>query len=82
VDLYGLSCEGDRFFTGGWCAESKKGCSYSAKCKLGRRRQQELEAALRGGQKISLADLLKRHSSMSSLESQDSRDAEWHGGHY
>ncbi|ETI24103.1 hypothetical protein G647_03472 [Cladophialophora carrionii CBS 160.54] len=82
LDLYGMSCDGDRFFSGGWCEESKKNCTYSAKCKLGRRRRQELEEALRKGQKVSLTDLLKRHSSMSSLESQDSRDEEWHGGHY
>jgi hypothetical protein len=82
VDLYGISCEGDRFWQGGWCSESKKSCTYSAKCKMGRRRRQELEEALRRGQKVSLADLLKRHSSVSSLESQDSRDEGWHGGHY
>ena len=82
MDLYGMSCEGDRFFTGGWCDESKKNCKYTAKCKMGRRRRQELEEALRKGHKVSLADLLKRHSSMSSLESADSRDEEWHGGHY
>jgi hypothetical protein len=74
--------QGDRFFSGGWCEESKKNCTYSAKCKLGRRRRQELEDALRKGQKVSLSDLLKRHSSMSSLESQESLDEEWHGGHY
>jgi hypothetical protein len=113
IDLYGISCVGDRFvstsfpthelcpassttcmfldhcrtdpekqFTGGWCSESKKNCTYSAKFKMGRRRRQELEEALRRGEKVGLADLLKRHSSMSSLESQETRDAEWAGGHY
>lgn len=82
IDLYGRSKEGDKFWTGGFCPEEKKKCTYTARCKLGRRRRKELESALHRGEKVSLADLLKRHSSMSSLESQDSRDEEWHGGHY
>jgi len=82
LDLFGNSCEGDKFWTGGWCAEEKKKCTYTANFKLGRRRRREIEQALHRGEKISLSDLLKRHSSMSSLESQSSREEEWHGGHY
>jgi hypothetical protein len=83
IDLYGMSCEGDKFFTNPLCPEAKKQCKYTAKCKLGRRRRQELEEALRRGEKVGLADLLKRHGSMSSLESQETlRDEGWHGGHY
>lgn len=82
LDLYGSSCEGDKFWTGGFCPEEKMKCTYTAKCRLGRRRQQDLENAIRRGEKVSLQDLLKRHSSMSSLESEQSRDEEWQGGHY
>ena len=82
LDLYGSSCEGDKFWTGGFCPEEKKRCTYTAKCKFGKRRRKELEEALQRGEKLSLSDLLKRHSSMSSLESQESKDEEWHGGHY
>lgn len=82
LDLYGLSVQGDHFLTGGWCSESKKQCTYSANYRLGRRRRQEIEDRMKRGEKVSLADLLKRHSSMSSLESEQSRDEEWHGGHY
>lgn len=82
LDLFGNSCEGDRFWTGGWCDGEKKRCNYTANIKLGRRRRKELEKALIEGQKLSIADLMKRHSSMSSLDSAPSRDEEWHGGHY
>ncbi len=82
LDLYGSSCQGDRFWTGGFCPEEKRKCTYTAKCRLGKRRRQELEDAVRRGEKVSLQDLLKRHSSVSSLESEQSREEEWHGGHY
>ncbi|RVX72944.1 hypothetical protein B0A52_03297 [Exophiala mesophila] len=82
LDLFGISCQGDRFWTGGWCDGEKKKCNYTANIKLGRRRRKELEKALIQGQKLSIADLMKRHSSMSSLESAPSRDEEWQGGHY
>ena len=82
LDLYGNTCEGDKFFGSPFCPEAKKRCTYSARCRMGKRRRQELEDALRRGEKVSLADLLKRHSSMSSLESEESRDEGWHGGHY
>ncbi|KIW99417.1 uncharacterized protein Z518_11405 [Rhinocladiella mackenziei CBS 650.93] len=82
LDLFGNSCEGDKFWTGGFCPEEKRRCVYSAHCKLGRRRRQEIESALKRGEKVSLTDLLKRNSSMSSTESEQSRDEEWQGGHY
>lgn len=82
LDLFGSSCQGDQFWTGGWCDEDKKKCAYTANFKLGRRRRKALERALQRGEKVSLSDLMKRHSSMSSLESQSSREEAWHGGHY
>jgi hypothetical protein len=85
LDLFGSSCEGDRFWTGGFCAEEKKKCTYTAHCRLSRRRRAELNRAVQRGDKVCLADfaLRKRNSSMSSLESQRTlADEEWHGGHY
>ncbi|EXJ91473.1 hypothetical protein A1O3_00021 [Capronia epimyces CBS 606.96] len=82
LDLFGNSCEGDSFWTGGFCVQEKKNCVYTANCKLGKRRQRELEKAIQRGEKVSLADVLKRNSSMSSMESEESRVEKWHGGHY
>ncbi|KAK6384956.1 hypothetical protein LTS17_002519 [Exophiala oligosperma] len=84
LDLFGMSCEGDKFWTGGFCPHEKKRCTYTAQCRLGKRRRREIEKAMQRGEKVSLADLLKRkNSSMSSLESEDTlRDEEWQGGHY
>lgn len=83
LDLFGSSCQGDEFWTGGFCAEEKRKCTYTAHCRLGKRRRRELEKALQRGDKVSLADLLKRNSSMSSVDSEQTlRDEEWQGGHY
>jgi hypothetical protein len=84
LDLFGSSCEGDRFWTGGFCAEEKRKCTYTANCRLGKRRRRELEKALQRGDKVCLADLLRRsNSSASSVDSEQTlRDEEWQGGHY
>lgn len=82
LDLFGNSCEGDGFWTGGFCAKEKKNCVYTANYKLGRKRRRELEAAMQNGEKVSLADMLKKNSSVSSMESEESRAEGWHGGHY
>ena len=72
VDLYGNSCQGQKFWTGGFCPEEKKKCNYVCNLKIKRQHRREIEKALHRGEHISLSDLIKRHSSMSSLESQDS----------
>jgi hypothetical protein len=82
LDLFGSLCDGDRFWTGGFCPEEKKKCVYTANCRLSKRRRRDLEKALHRGEKMSLSDLLKKSPSMSSMESEVSRDEEWHGGHY
>ncbi|KAK5382340.1 hypothetical protein LTR20_006027 [Exophiala xenobiotica] len=83
LDLFGMSCEGDKFWTGGFCPEEKRRCTYTANCRLGKRRRREIEKALQRGDKVCLSDLLKRNSSMSSVESEETlRDEEWQGGHY
>lgn len=85
LDLFGNLCEGDKFWTGGFCAEQKRSCRYYANCKVEKKRRKEIERALNNGERVSLADLLKRqttNNSMSSLESEKQADAEWQGGHY
>lgn len=82
LDLYGNTSHGEKFWIGGFCEEEKKKCTYTANVSLGKRRRRELQKAMETGQKINLEDLLKRQSSSTSLESEVSRDEEWHGGHY
>ncbi|KIW12279.1 hypothetical protein PV08_09556 [Exophiala spinifera] len=84
LDLFGMSRKGDKFWTGGFCPHEKKNTTYTAQCRLGKRRRREIEKAMQRGEKVGLADLLKRkNSSMSSLESEETlRDEEWQGGHF
>ena len=83
LDLYGNSCEGDCFWSGGFGDEEKKKCRYSAHVKMGRSRRKQVEDALHRGDKVSLADLLRRQSSMTSLDSGDSGGHNaWAGGHF
>ena len=79
LDLYGNSSQGDAFWTGGLCKEARKNCPYTADCKLGRQRREQLQKAMARGEKVGLADLLKRHGSMSSVGTETSRDEEWQG---
>ena len=82
LDLYGNSCAGDKFWTGGFCHEERKKCQYTANCKLGRKKRQELIKALQNGEKLRLEDL-RRTGSMSSISSERTlADEEWTGGHY
>jgi hypothetical protein len=81
LDLYGNSCTGDKFWTGGFCHEERRKCQYTANCKLGRKKRQELIKALQNGEKIRLEDL-RRSGSMSSISSEKTLgDEEWHA-HY
>jgi len=82
LDLFGNSCEGDRFWSGGFCAEEKRKCTYVANCKLSRHKRRQLKKALERGEKISVDDLLKRTGSVSSIESDGSRDLESYGGQF
>ena len=82
LDLYGNSCSGDKFWTGGFCDSQKRNCKYTANYKLGRKKRQELIKALQNGEKVRLEDL-RRTGSMSSISSERTlADEEWHGGHY
>jgi hypothetical protein len=87
VDLYGNSAEGSSFWRGGCCHDERKGTRYFANAKMGRHRKREIQKAMERGEKVGLADLLKRHSSVSSVNTDGSgastpRDEEWSGGHY
>ena len=54
-----------------------------ANCKIKKKQRRELEKALHRGEKLTLADLLRRQGSMSSIDSEKGlAAAEWHGGHY
>jgi hypothetical protein len=86
LDLYGNSAQGSSFWTGGCCHNERKGTSYFAHAKMGRHRRKEIQRQIERGERVGLADLLKRHSSMSSIESGSGtstpKDEEWSGGHY
>lgn len=82
LDIFGNSCRGEKFFTGGWgnCPETR--CKYTAKLKMGRKRRAELQRKLAAGEKVGLEDALQRSRS-DSIGSQTTLDVneEWHGGH-
>ena len=88
LDLFGNSCAGDQFWTGGFCDEQKKKCQYSARCHVSKKKRREIEQAMKKGERVNLEELMKRtetNSSMTSLGSEKTltiRDEEWHGGHY
>ncbi|KAJ4501928.1 hypothetical protein HRR80_009524 [Exophiala dermatitidis] len=82
LDLFGNTCEGDSFWTGGFCSQEKKSRVYTANCRLGKRRRREIEKAIQRGEKVSLPDIMKRNPSTSSVESEESAAETWHGGHY
>ena len=78
LDLYGNTCQGQQFWTGGFCLEEKKKCTYVANLKIRKHQRRDIEGKLHRGEHVSLSDLLRRHSSMSSLESHEG----YHGGHF
>lgn len=84
LDIFGNTCPGDRFFTGGYanCPETR--CKYTAKLKIGKKKRAELEKRLAEGQEVRLEDALRRNTSRSeSIGSATTLDVgeEWHGGH-
>ncbi len=87
LDLYGNSAQGSSFWTGGLCPIERKNTSYTCTRKIGKHRRREIQRALERGEKVGLADLLKRQGSTSSMSTMDSgtstpKDEEWMGGHY
>jgi hypothetical protein len=69
LDLYGNSAQGSSFWTGGCCQHEKRKTSYVAAHKIGRKKRADIQRALERGEKVGLADLLKRHGSTSSMSS-------------
>jgi hypothetical protein len=88
IDLYGNSCQGQQFWSGGLCPKARKNCTYTARCPMSKRKQRKLRQKLVEGQQVGLADLLRKDSSAgSSLNSSGTstptlKDEEWMGGHY
>lgn len=60
LDLYGNSAQGSSFWTGGCCIHERKRTSYIAHHRVGRRRREEIRRALERGEKVGLAELLRR----------------------
>jgi hypothetical protein len=87
MDIFGMSRQGDRFWTGGWCEDSKKATHYEARIRCSRRKKQELIKALHRGETVRLDELLRRQrtnsSAMSSTtelgvsEDHVTKDEEW-----
>lgn len=74
VEVYGISCTTDEFWTGGFCAEEKRKCRYSARCPLDRRRRRILEKKVKNGEEVNIDELL-RLQQMASKESLGSIDS-------
>jgi low temperature requirement protein LtrA len=58
-DIFGISETGDKFWTGGFCDEEKKKCTYSAQCPLDKKRRTELDRAMKRGDRVQIDDLLR-----------------------
>lgn len=84
VDIFGNSCEGHRFWTGGIgrCPETR--CKYTARLKMGRRRREELRRRMLDGEDITLEDAMRRRQSEDSSQEtlvDIDRAEDWHGTH-
>jgi low temperature requirement protein LtrA len=58
LDIFGNSCQGDEFWSGGFCEAQKRSCKYSAECKVDGKMKKEVEAAMKKGQKVKLENLM------------------------
>ena len=84
LDIFGNTCPGERFFTGGYANCPDTRCKYTAKLKIGKKRRAELQKKLEDGEAVKLEDALRRNVSKSnSIGSETTLDVgeEWHGGH-
>lgn len=59
VDVYGVSCQGDQFWRGGFCDAEKKRCRYSANFNIDKRTRRQLDRKIKRGDKVTIEDLLK-----------------------
>jgi low temperature requirement protein LtrA len=69
VDIFGTSRAGGRFWTGGWCEESKRATQYEARVKCSKKKKQEIIKALHKGETVRLEELLKRRGTNASTNS-------------
>jgi low temperature requirement protein LtrA len=87
LDLFGNTCEGDQFWTGGFCPEQKKACRYSARMHVSKRKRREIAEAMKRGEKVDLESMLKRtgtdNSSRTSISLGDDATGHdiWSSGH-
>ena len=58
LDIFGNSCQGGKFWSGGFCEEQKKNCKYSAECRMDKKKRKEVEEAMKKGEKVKLDDLM------------------------
>lgn len=79
LDLFGNSCQGEKFWLGGFRHDERRKRTYTANCPLGRRRRKELEKAFARGEKVGLADVLQHSESVSSLSSDALHDGDLQG---
>ena len=85
LDIFGNSCQEDKFWTGGFCEAQKKNCKYSAECRMGRKKRKELEKAIKDGEKLGLGDLMDTNSETTLGNGDEEhmlKHKEWSGGHY
>lgn len=85
LDIFGNSCQGDKFWSGGFCEAQKKNCNYSAECRMDRKKRKEIERAMKQGEKVRLEDLLGTNSNGNGGhrdEEKGFQDKEWSGAHY
>jgi low temperature requirement protein LtrA len=82
LDIFGNSCQGNNFWTGGFCEAQKRNCKYRAELKVDKKRQREVERAMKQGEKVRLDDLMGAKGTGSNDEEKGVRDHEWSGGHY
>ena len=68
-DIFGASSRGDRFWSGGWCDESKRATQYEAKISCSKKKKQEIIKALHRGETIRLEELLRRRGTNASAMS-------------
>ena len=69
LDIFGMSSSGDRFWTGGWCEETKKATQYETKIKCSKRKKADIIKALHKGETLRLDELLRRQSTNESARS-------------
>lgn len=81
LDIFGNTCEGHKFWTGGIGKCPNTRCKYTARIKMGKKRREELRKRMLAGENITLEDALRRRQSQDSstetlVDTDEARD--WH----